>query len=152
MATTRKRSKHSMPLLIEDHAADYDGFPFVTLIQFRQEHLLTIVDNADDKLVKAYVLDGCGQARIDVQRILPVCEEWFKNSNEIYPLSIEFSKQGLSDIVAPIYHTFNVEYISRVIGPFPRFNLMDIQSTKRRRRKTISRGVSIHSNNVIDLT
>lgn len=141
----KKRTRGgSVPLIIEDHPSDYNGYPFITLIQHRNEHVLTIVDNADDKSIKAFVLDMCGPEKVDENQVVRVASEWYFTRNQRYPLSFEFSRLGLSEQVSRIYRTYNVEFVTRVIGPLPRFAMNEVQSVRRRRKKTLSPGIEIH--------
>ena len=144
MAVKKRTRGGSVPLIIEDHPSDYNGYPFITLIQHRNEHVLTIIDNADDKSIKAFVLDLCGPERVDENQIVRIASEWYYTRNQRYPLSFEFSRLGLSDQVSKIYRTYNVEFVTRVIGPLPRFAMNEVQSVRRRRKKALSPGVEIH--------
>ena len=144
MAVKKRTRGGSVPLIIEDHPSDYNGYPFITLIQHRNEHVLTIIDNADDKSIKAFVLDLCGPERVDENQIVRIASEWYYTRNQRYPLSFEFSRLGLSDQVSKIYRTYNVEFVTRVIGPLPRFAMNEVQSVRRRRKKTLSPGIEIH--------
>lgn len=146
---TRKRAKHSMPLIVEPHPPEYEGYPVITLIQFRQQHILTIVDNSDDKTIDAYVLDQCGPARVDEEEIITLAQHWYDNNKELYPISIEFSRNGVSSATSKIYRSFSTEFVSRVIGPLPKFEMSEPISIKRRRRKPINKNVEIKHSNVI---
>jgi len=137
MAIKKRTRGNSVPLIVENHPEDYNGYPFITLIQYRNQHFLTIIDNATDKHVKAFVLDLCGPAQVDEEMIINTTIEWFKNSRDKYPISFEFSRLGVSNDTAKIYRSFNIEFITRAIGPLPRFEMGEVYSTKRRRRKPI---------------
>ena len=139
---TRKRAK-SVPLIIESHPENYDGYPFITLMQYRQQHILTIIDNVDDKAIKAYVLDYCGPAGVNEELVITVAHYWHENTRERYPLSFEFSKRDLSDVVSPIYKKFNIDYVSRLIGPMVKFDMSEVKSTKRRRKKDVPEGLEV---------
>lgn len=149
--TTRKRAKHSMPLIVEKHPDDYTGYPFITLIKFRQEHILTIVDNSDDKTLISYVLDDCGPAKVNEELLILIANEWH-NSGRRYPLSIELSKRGVNDHFSPILRTFSLEFVSRIIGPVPLYKMDQAIVVKRKRRKPISTAVEIRRNNIVNLT
>ena len=131
-----KRTRVSVaPLIIEKHPIDYDGYPFITLIKYRDEHRLAIVDNADGSTVHAYVLDLCGPTTVEEATVIQVAAHWWEHSREKFPLSFEFSRAGLSDQVAQIYRSFSIEHITRAIGPLTSFNMMEGVSTKRRKCK-----------------
>lgn len=152
--TTRTRSKRGNPhpLIIEPHPVEYEGYPFITLLQYSKKHSLTIIDNADDKTIKAYVLDMCGPAQVNEELLITVAHEWYSaGEHERIPVSIAFSKSGISPEAMKIYRSFNIEFVTRVIGPLPRFEMKKVRSTKRRRRKPIPPGVELIKNKPIQL-
>ncbi len=148
--TTRKRAKHTMPLIVEKHPTDYTGYPFITLIKFRQDHILTIIDNSDDKSIISYVLDDCGPAKVSEELLITIASDWYAGGCK-YPLSIEFSKRGVNDHFSPILRTFSLEFVSRVIGPVPSYKMDQAITIKRKRRKPISAAVEIRKNNIVTL-
>ena len=151
MATKRSKRGNPVPLIVEPHPAGYDGYPFITLIQYRKEHTLALVDNVDDKVVKAYALDMCGPAGVDEEMLISVAKHWYDAGGLTkHPVSITLSQFGLSETCQAIYRTFNVEFITRVIGPLPRFEMKAVKSVKRRRRKQLSPGIEV-KNKVVSL-
>lgn len=145
MQPRKKTKKQSaIPLIIEDHPADYDGYPFITLIQHRSHHVLAVVDNADDKQIRAFVLDLCGPEGVDETVIIKNAAEWYFSGKNRYPLSFEFSKLGISEEMAKVYRTYNTEFVTRVIGPLPKYEMSEVHSVRRRRRKALPAGVEVH--------
>ena len=144
-------SKSVAPLIVEPHPKDYSGFPFITLIQYRKQPMLTIVDNATDDIIRAFVLDLCGPERVNEELIIQVAAEWYINNRENFPISIEFSKLGISPHTSKIYRSLNVEFVSRVIGPVPKYPMSNVKSVKRRRRKPISSAITTN-NSIVDLS
>lgn len=145
MPVVKKRNRDNpIPLIIEEHPTGYNGYPFITLIQHRNQHVLTIIDNADDKTVKAFVLDLCGPENVNELEVINTASTWFFTHKQRYPLSFEFSRLGMTPIVSKIYRTYNVEFITRVIGPLPRYDMQTIQSVRRRRRKAVPPGTEVH--------
>lgn len=139
-------SNKNAPLVVEAHPAAYTGYPFITLLQYRNQHFLTIVDNVDDECIKAFVLDMCGPEKVNEEVVIEVAANWYKNHRTNYPISIEFSRLGLTSILSKIYRTYNTDFVSRIIGPAPRFDMTNVKSVKRRRRKAISPGVKVIKN------
>ena len=133
-----------VPLIVEPHPDDYDGYPFITLIKYRDHHTLNIVDNADDKTIKTYVLDMCGPESIDEESVISIAAEWYENSRSKYPISFEFSKRGISDAMSRILRSYNIDFVTRVIGPLPSFEMKSIRATKCRRRKQVPAGVAVN--------
>jgi len=143
--TTKRRSKrgNQIPLIIESHPDDYQGYPFITLIQYHDKHILSIIDNATPKTVKAFVLDMCGPENISEEAIIAVASHWYETSEGRYPISFEFSKLGITNEMSKILRTYNIDFITRIIGPLPKFEMNNIKSVKRRRRKAIPTGVQV---------
>ena len=135
--------KSSVPLIVEPHPADYKGFPFITLIQYRKQPMLTIVDNIVDDLIQVFALDLCGPECVDEELIIAVATEWYSTNKHNFPISFEFSRRGLVSETSKIYRSLNVEFISRVIGPVPKYPMTTTKSIKRRRRKPVPPNVEI---------
>ena len=77
MAAKKRTRGNPIPLIREDHPDDYNGYPFITLIQYRKDNVLAIVDNADDKQIRALVLDLCGPEQVDEEQIIEVAAGWY---------------------------------------------------------------------------
>ena len=151
MAGTRSKRGNPIPLIVEPHPDDYEGYPFITLLQYRKEHILTLIDNADAKTIKAYVLDMCGPANVNEELLISVAKVWYdQNGLYKYPVSFTLSQYGLSGEASKIYRSFNIEHITRVIGPLPKFEMKEVQSVKRRRKKAVPPGVEV-KNKVIKI-
>jgi hypothetical protein len=143
----KKRTRgNPMPLIVEEHPEDYEGYPFITLIQYRDEHYLSIIDNADEKTIHAYVLDYCGPANVSENHLVDIAAEWWDNRKDRFPISFEFSRLGLTDQVSKIHRSFNIEYVKRIIGPLPKFEMSETSSVKRRKRKPVPEGMEVHDN------
>ncbi len=136
-------------MIIEPHPEEYDGYPFITLIQYRTQHVLTIIDNADNNNITAFVLDLCGPEQVDEEKIITVAAHWFEQGYK-YPLSFEFSKRGLSQEMSKILRSYNTDFVTRVIGPLPHFDMSTVKSMKRRRRKAIPEGIAVN-NKIVQL-
>jgi hypothetical protein len=147
LAVVDGTKRTAVPLVVEPYPRDYTGLPFLTLIQFRKQPMLVIVDNVDDRLIKAYVLDLCGPEQVDEEKVIVVAADWYTQSKSIFPVSIEFSRRGMTGETSRIYRTFDVEFVSRVIGPAPEFPMNNVKSVKRRRRKSVPVGVEINTGN-----
>lgn len=144
MTTKRRKISHQAPLIVEPHPTDYTGYPFITLIQYNKEHLLTIIDNSDDSLISAYVLDLCGPEAVNEEHIINIVNDWYTNRRDKYPLSFEFSIRNMTDTATKIFKTFNTDFITRVIGPLPVFKMAAEKNIRRRKRKELPTNVTIH--------
>jgi hypothetical protein len=143
--TTTKQStrKPTAPLIIETHPQDYNGYPFLTLVQYRKVPILVVVDNMDTETIRAFVVDLCDPEGLDKELLFKIAEDWFEHDKNLFPISIAFSKLGITAQMSKIYRVLNIELVSRVIGPAPKFPMSEIKSVRRRRRKQISQGIEI---------
>ena len=132
LQTTKK-----FPLLIEDHPNEYIGHKFFTMISYNDEDIICIVDNSDDKSIKAYVFDYCDAENIDINPLLAIAKEWYRNGCQC-PISIEYAKNDMTEDSRKILKTLNISYIKRVIGPIYNFNLTKAKKIKRKKCKPIT--------------
>lgn len=132
-----------LPFVRENHPPGYKGYPFITLIQYQQKHVFTIIDNYDSKTIRAFVIDLCGPEDVSEELIVSVASDWYSTYKTKYPISFEFSKRNLTAETSKIYKSFAVESISRVIGPIFVFPMDNIIKVKRRKRREISASVTI---------
>lgn len=145
LMVAKKRTRgNPIPLIREDHPDDYTGYPFITLIQYRKDNVLTIVDNSDDKQIRAFVLDLCAPEQVNEEQIIDVAAGWYEVASDRYPISFEFSRLGISGATGKIYRSYNIEFVTRVIGPLPKFEMGTTPAVKRRRRKAVPPGMEVH--------
>ena len=133
-----KKTLNKIPLISEDYPDDYNSYKFISLIQYGKEKILTVIDNTNDTQMKCFVLDMCGPEGISEQSFLEVANHWFINNSKKYPLSIDLAKNGLGIASSKILRTFNIEYVSRVIGPIPNYSMNGVETTKRKRKRVFS--------------
>lgn len=123
-----------VPLVIEQFPPEYDGYEFVSLIKYNETISLNIIDNIQDKHIHAYVLDLCGPENVEHGIIINIAENWYNNFSKEYPLSVEFSKQGMTQYVNKILRSYPVDFVSRVIGYVSEFPMGGIREHRKRRR------------------
>src|SRR5699024_2779562 len=122
-------------LIIESHPQSYDDEPFLTLVKFRDTNHLCIVDNIDKRTLGAFVLDFCSPVDLDPNIIIEHARTWFKSSDYYHmPFSFYLAKVGYSD-ATKIYHEFQVNNISRLVGPVSYYELRELKKVRRRTRK-----------------
>ena len=139
-----KKSKDQAPLIIEPHPQDYTGYPFITLIGYNKETMLTIINNYDvGHTIDAYVLDLCGPQRVSEEAIVTLADRWFTDCENKHPISMEFSRLGVTEATSKILRTFNIEHITRIIGPLPVFDNSPTRNSRRRKRKEVPKNVKI---------
>lgn len=143
-----KQISKKYPLIVEDHPDDYNGYAFITLIQYNDDNNLTIVDNSSKKFIDCYVLDFCQTVGIDEEFVISVADQWYTNNREDYPISIEFSKLGITGNMSKLLRSFSIDFVSRVIGPLPHFPMSGVMKVRKRKRKPVPNGVRIVKKNL----
>lgn len=136
-----RKNNHPFPLIAESHPENYNGYEFITLIRYNDVNYLTVVDNIVNNQIIVYVLDECNQNKIDEEELINIINIWHSDKSKKYPLSIEFSRLGIADKLSIIMKSFSVDYVSRVIGPLPEFNMGAPFKVKKRQRKSIPKNV-----------
>jgi hypothetical protein len=119
------------PLILEDIEANNNGY--LTLIIYKKQKYLVVVDNVHDEEVSAFVLDRAEAEGVDTAWFISVCNLWFYKSSDQYPLSFEFAKMGNLDKVKSILKTFPTSSISRIVGRIFMFNINQKPKVKRRK-------------------
>ncbi len=115
---------------------------YVTLLEYKKNPYLCIIDSMNENEINAYVLDLIEQYDIPVDKFFSAVTWWFYDASQKYPLSIEFSKRGISESLYPLYKTFEMSYITRIVGnTFKREEVP--QKIKRRKVIPIPEGIEI---------
>lgn len=130
------KTNSEYPIKVEKHPSDYEGYDFITLIKYNDEVNLTIIDNVYKKHIDAYCLDLCSPTNVDERTIIKVANYWYNSNTTNYPISIEFSKRGLSELSSKILKSYPIDYITRIIGPVvPQFYMGNPKKVRKRKRK-----------------
>jgi hypothetical protein len=141
-----KKINQTFPLVSEPHPESYTGPKFLTLIRFNEQDTINIVDNVVNNEIVTYVLDLCPKEfdykpEAKEQELIEIAYDWFETSSAIYPISIEFSRRGVVVEASKILRRFTVDFVTRVIGPLPRFEMGGPYKVKKRKRKPIPKGI-----------
>ena len=131
------------PLVVEAHPEDYDGYDFITLVKFNDDTFLNVIDNVSKKYIYGYVLDLCGPEQFDEQSLIEVADEWYTVNGSRYPISVELSRRGLIERAQTILRAFPLDYVTRVIGPLPYFNMDGPTKVRKRKKKELSKNIEI---------
>lgn len=141
-----KKINQAFPLINEPHPVTYNGPPFLTLIRFNDKDYINIVDNVINNEIVTYVLDLCPKEfdykpELKEQALIEIAYDWYETSHAAYPISIEFSRRGVVAEASKIMRRFTVDYVTRVIGPLPTFEMGGPFKVKKRKRKPVPKGV-----------
>lgn len=134
--------KNVPPLVLEEVQASAN-YLYLTMIEYKKERYLVIIDNIQGSDVNAFVLDHAAAEGIDVKTILSISNLWYYRSSERYPLSFEFARLGIKDQVAPILRTFNLDHVTRMIGKIFVYDIDAKPKVKRKRANLIPSSVEI---------
>jgi hypothetical protein len=128
-------AKKNIPPLIIEELQDRANHLYLTLIEYKKEKYLTIIDNIQGSEITAFVLDYAEAEEVDVNWLLSVANLWYYKSSNRYPLSFEMARIGAKNKVTPIMKTFNLDYVSRIIG---KIFLYDTDAKPRVKRKRVA--------------
>lgn len=136
-------AKKRIPNLIVEFASDSGTMFFLSVLQYRKEDFLVIVDNISSEEVGAYVLDFAQQEQLNVRELMTLVTRWFYESSMKHPLSFELSKLGIGPVVNKIYKTFELAHVTRLIGYDFRYDFETAPKIRRRRVSLIPAGTEI---------
>jgi hypothetical protein len=136
-------AKRKIPGLIIERAEDQGNYYFLSVLEYRRENYLVIVDNITDEEVGAYVLDYAQQEGMNLRDVMTIATQWFYRASYKYPLSFEFSRLGIAQRTNRIYKTFELAHVTRLIGKDYKFELQAPPKVRRRRVNRIPAGVEI---------
>lgn len=135
-----KKKKNSPTLIIESHPEDYVGVPWATLIQYAGKSRLVVVNTLEADYLWAYGIENMPEQEGKV--FYQVMEEYWVSTlygepvrNRISP-DQWISERKLGRIFGKRITAYNVENISRIIGPV-RAPDPSPPKTRVRRRKRI---------------
>lgn len=126
-------AKKRIPDLQVERTSDSANFYYLSVLQYRKEHHLVVIDNITGDTVNAYMLDRAAQEGIDVKQLLTVVTRWFYESSHKYPLSIEFSKRGMSHATNRILKNFELTHVTRIVGQDFQYEMNSAPKIRRRR-------------------
>lgn len=128
-------AKKRIPELKVEFVSSKANHHVLSLVEYKRDLYLCVIDNVTQSEIGAYVLDYAEQENVPVAEFLSVVTQWFYSKSDTHPLSIELAKRGLTNTVASIYRTFDTTYVSRIVGNA--FSFDDQQKSKVRRRRVI---------------
>lgn len=136
-------AKRKIPDLYVEHASDAGNLFLLSVLEYRRENYLVVVDNITEEEVGAYVLDYAQQEGINLRDLMTVITQWFYRGSENYPLSFEFSRLGLAQRTNRIHKSFELAHVTRLIGRDFRFDLAAPPKIKRRRVNRLAVGTDV---------
>lgn len=135
-------SKRKIPSLIIEHVSDRGNLNLLSLLEHQRNRYLVIIDNITSTEITAYVLDYAQQEGIDLRSFLEIAENWM-HSGAKHPLSFEMSRLGLTTVTRRIYKTFDLAYVTRLVGKAFAYELSTPVKVRRRRASKVPTGVEV---------
>ncbi len=126
-------TKKAPPLIMEAISEVDINHGYFTLLVYKKEEFLVIIDNLYDEEISAFVIDRAAAEDIDIKWFLSIANLWYYKSSEKYPLSFEFAKVGALEKIKPMLKTFNIGSVSRMVGRPFMFNIYAKPKIKRRK-------------------
>jgi len=136
-------SKKKVPALKIELINGRGNFLYLSLVEYKRETYLCVIDNISSSSIGAFVLDYAEQENVKTNVFLSVVTKWFYSRSDLHPLSIEIARLGLTEQLAPIYKTFDTSYVSRIIGNAFSYDALQKTKVKRRRVIPIPEGIPI---------
>lgn len=136
-------AKKKIPTLKVEEINTKANLHFMCLLEYKRENYLCVIDNINEEVVGAYVLDYAEQESIIVKNFLSLVTEWFYSASEKFPLSVEIARRGLTEQLAPMYKTFDTSYVSRIVGNVFSYDAPTAAKVRRRRVIAIPEGIAI---------
>ena len=119
------------------------NYLYLSLVEYKRETYLCVIDNIKSSEIGAYVLDYADQSGVEVKQFLEAVTRWFYGKSDEHPLSFELAKYGLTDWASGMYRTFDTMYVSRIIGHGFSYSAMEKSKVKRRRVIPLPAGVEV---------
>lgn len=136
--------KKKIPPLALEFKQDATTLHYLSLLEYRRDTFLVVIDNITEAEITAFSLDHAAQSGIEIADFLSICNFWLYHGSGKYPLSLEIAKMGLSQKLAPMLKVYDTNNVSRIIGVPFQFQLQSIKpKIKRRRVVPIQSGVEI---------
>lgn len=135
-------TKKKIPPLQFEIVQERSNLIYLSIIEYKRENYLTIIDNISDNEITAFVLDYVEQEGINIKDFLSIANLWYYENSHKHPFSVEIAKKDLTPRIGQIVKTFDINFISRVVG-CPFFYNMAVKKVKRRKVVAIPEGVEI---------
>ena len=104
-------AKKKIPPLVIENVKDRANLYYMSLIEYKRESYLAIIDNITTDEISAFILDFAHQEKVNMQNFLSIVNHWFYKSAHKHPLSFEIAKLGLTAQLSPLYKSFDINYL-----------------------------------------
>lgn len=142
MTSTRRRTKKAdqPELIIEEHPADYQGVPWITLVKYHDNKThLVVVNCLAEEYLWAYALEAMSPP--EQQVFHAICGEYWdallynEPARIRVPMNQWLVERELSHLFGPKISGYYVDNISRIIGPVRYSTPLPPKSRVKRRKR-----------------
>lgn len=126
-------TKKTIPKLFVEFASDSGSLFYLSVLEYRSQQFIGVVNNIDDEEIGMYVLDFAEPEKIDIRTLFSAITLWFYKSSNVHPLSVEFSRLGLTPTTDKIFRTFELAHVTRLVGNGFTYDLTGKPKIRRRR-------------------
>lgn len=136
-------AKKRIPELQIETSNGRDNYIYLSLVEYKRESYLCIIDNIKSAEIGAYVLDYAGQSGVDIVEFLEAATLWFYSKSEEFPLSVYLAQQGKTEWASGMYRTFDTTYVSRIVGKGFAYDKLEKSKVRRRRVVALPAGIEV---------
>lgn len=137
--------KTKAPPLIIEKFQELSNLHLLSVIEHVSEEFTCIIDDITNTEVKAIVLDNkIYQQEISTNEIISQAIQWFYENSESYQFSTYLAKKQISHLITPLYKSFKIGNITRIVGVPFKYTEMTKSKIKRKRVNPIYEGIEIH--------
>ena len=120
----------------ENHPVGFTGYPFVSVIVYRDKTLLCVIDDLKKHRLRAYVIDYIERNKGDDELFVQLATDWYDYHVTI-PISIYISQQGYSSQFSSVLLDMNYGEIQRITGPAFNYDFDMKPKIRKKRRKPV---------------
>ena len=143
MVSRRLQNKNHPTLIIEDHPEDYNGVEWVTLIQYTNHSKLIVVNSLEIDYLWGYSIESMSEEECEV--FYYIMEHYWTETLYGEPIRLRISpdrwitERGLGSTFGQLITAYNIENISRIVGPIREPDASPPKTRIRRRKRVGTR-------------
>lgn len=136
-------AKKRIPALRIETVNGQGNYLFLSLVEYKREVYLCVINDIKPSEIGAYVLDYADQSGVNIQQFLEATTRWFYSKSDQHPLSVELAKYGLTNWASGMFRTFDTTYVSRIVGHGFAYDAMEKSKVRRRRVVALPAGIEV---------
>ena len=135
--------KKKIPPLEVETIQNQANLYLLSLIEYRRVEYTCIIDNVTPTDVRVFVVDTLHPDALTYNEIISEAIYWFYDTSERQQFSMHLAARGLHQSASPLYRTFDLNGVSRVVGKAFSFPELAKNKVKKRRVLPIQEGIEI---------